>query len=196
MQRLSRKDIRQKFDAASSESNTRFTKAVNALSAAIDDMRYEGIDVELMLLGCASEQAFELNPGNNVKSWRQKTGGILRIGNSQHLVAFITQMQFKSDGENAEWKDVMYVCVSKLDIRLQGAKASLRTETYNLSSDANGLAGLQEFIIEKAGVDRVITNADTRNSLSTPQQINLGLLKDSTVRAPKISFGKKPGAST
>lgn len=196
MQRLSRKDIRQKFDAASNEKNSRFTKAVNALSAAIDDMRYEGLDVELMLLGCASEQAFELNPGSNVKSWRQKTGGILRIGNSQHLVAFITQMQFKSDGEDAQWKDVMYVCVSKLDIRLQGSKASLRTETFHLDGDADGLVKLQDFIIDKAGVDRVVSNADTHNSLSTPQQINLGLLKDSTVRAPKINFGKKPGANT
>lgn len=196
MQRLSRDDIRKQFDSASSENNTRFTKAVSALSAALDDMRLEGVDVELMLLGCASEQAFELNPGNNVSSWRQKTGGILRIGNSQHLVAFITGMQFKSDGDDAQWKDVMYVALSKLDIRVQGEKTTLRTETFNFADDADGMVKLQKFIIDKAGLDRVIANADTHSSLSTPQQINLGLLKDSTVRAPKLTFGKKPGAST
>lgn len=193
MKRLSSAEIRQQFETASNEKNTRFTKAVTALSAAFDEMRREGIDAELMLLGCASEQAFELEVGNNVRSWKQRTGGILRIGNSQHLVAFVTQVQLKSDGENPDWKDCMYLCVSKLDIRLQGEKPSLRTEVFNLSSDADGLVKLQTFIIGKAGTDRIIANADTHDSLSAHRQINLGLLTEKVLTAPRLSISKKPG---
>lgn len=195
MQRLSRDEIRKQFDAASGEKNTRFTKAVSALSAAFDDLRREGVDAELMLLGCSSEQAFELDVGSNVSTWKQKTGGILRIGNSQHLVAFVTQVKLNSDGESAAWKDCMFLCLSKLDIRLQGGKASLRTEVFNLAEDADGLVKLQTFIIAKAGLDRVITSADNRSSLTAAQPINLGLLRDSILHAPRLNIGKKPGSS-
>ncbi len=189
MQRLSRDDIRKQFDAASSEQNTPFTNAVKALSAAINDMRNEGIDVELLLTGCATEQGFALSPGNNVATWRQKTSGILRIGNSQHLVAFCTQAKLKSEGEDAEWKDFTIMCVSKLDIRMQGLDKGVRTETFNLRKDG-GLIEFQKFVINKAGVDAAISNADTYQSLSKSSQINLGLLSDSTLRAPKLSFKK------
>lgn len=193
MQRLSRDDIRKQFKEASSEQTTPFTVAVKGLSAAINDMRNEGIDVELLLTGCASEQGFALSPGNNVATWRQKTSGILRIGNSQHLVAFCTQAKLKSEGENAEWKDFIIMCVSKLDIRMQGLDKGVRTETFNLRQE-KGMIEFQTFVINKAGVDAVISNADTYQSLSKSTQINLGLLSESTLRAPKLSF-KKPGSN-
>lgn len=193
MKRLTREHIRQKFDAASAAgANGSFAKAVTGLSSALNDLRLEGIDVELALTGCASEMGFMLNPGNNVSSWRQRSSGILRIGNSQHLVSFCTQVQLKSDGENAEWKDIMLMLVSKLDIRLQGMDKNIRTEVYNLREGDSGLAEFQEFVITKAGSDALIARADSHNSLSNVPQINMGLIADKTLRAPKLPLGKKP----
>lgn len=195
MKRLSRTDIRQSFEsscAAPRPNDAAIMAAIEGMSAAINDLQLEGIDVELMLTGCASEQGFQLDPGNNVSTWRQYTSGILRIGNSQHLLALCSDVKLKSDGPDAQWKRVVLLCVSKLDIRLQGTDTKIRTDVFNLRAD-NGLTEFQTFILGKATRDTLIAKADSHQRFSGAQPINLGLLSDKNMRAPKLSFDKKTG---
>lgn len=195
MNRLSRDQIRQQFKTASAQQSNLFTQALAALSVAISDLRAEGIDVELLLTGCATEQGFEIDLGSNVASWAQVSGGILRIGGSQHLVAFCTQVKLKSDGDDAEWKDCMIMAVSLMDIRLQGPRKEIRANIHHLHQDQNGLKDLQQFIITKAGTDCIIAQADTHQSFSHARQINLGLLNAAQL-LPKMNLSKKTGNQT
>ena len=164
MKHLTPDEIRSQFNAASSETDTLFTHAIAAISAGIDALNKEGIDCELTLFGCATEHGFQLHPGDNVSTWSQKTGGILRIGNSQHLVSVVTQVKLKTEGDTGDWHQCLLFCLSKLDIRHQGQHSNVRTNVYQIVEGSDGLRDLQAFIISKAGDDAAIAAHDTHGA--------------------------------
>ena len=163
MKKLTPKEIHEKFNAVSNE-DSKFTKHLDALSEALADLRNAGIDVQMHMLGVSTEMGFELNTGYSLKSRWQRSSAILRIGGSEHLVAYVTKMQWHD--ENTE-KDVTrnanILLVSEFDIRFQGKKNAIRTKRYDL--DENGLIELQEFIIARAGEQKIIANADKHGVL-------------------------------
>lgn len=185
MNHLTPDEIRSQFNAASSETDTLYTQGLAALSAGIDALNKEGIDCELTLFGCATEQGFQLHPGDNVSMWSQRTGGILRIGNSQHLVSIVTQVKLKSEGDEAEWRPCLLFCLSKLDIRHQGQHGSMRTNVYHIVEGTDHLRDLQSFIITKAGEDALIAAHDTHGTFKRSRE---------AARRTPIIGKKAPGA--
>lgn len=160
MKSLSSDEIRNLYNDAAAPQDTLYTRALAALSRAIDALNKEGIDCEMNIFGCATEHGFALNPGAGVSTWSQQTGGMLRIGNSEHLLSFVTQVKLKSEGEDAEWHPCMILCVSKLDIRHQGPRSDVRTNVYQIVEGSDDLRAFQAFIIDKAAADAVIAAND------------------------------------
>ncbi len=192
MKRLSRDEIRAKFEkAAHSEGDTPFMYAVTQLSAAMHELQAAGLDVELTILGVSAEQAFQLDIGNNVRDWRQRSSGILRIGSSEHLVAFCTGIRLKSEGDEAEWKSCVIMAVSQLDIRFQGNSNNLRTLTYNLGEGGDDLVKFQNMVIARCAFHATIDNADKHSSLGKSRAINIGLRSGGTITVPKLPIAKK-----
>lgn len=190
MKRLDKDTLRDTFaEAVSAVDSSLITNALTGLSAALHELQRAGIDVDLMLTGCAGEMGFEMNLGNNIQTWTQRTGGILRICNSQHLVAISDQVKLKSDGAEAAWKPCILLAISRLDIRFQGMDKAIRTHVYQLHEHSEDLMKLQEFIIQKAAVDMAFAKADTHHAFTNAQPGSLSLIE--TPRSGKIPLAKK-----
>lgn len=160
MKKLTPKEIHDKFNANVGKEND-FTRALATLSSGLNDLREAGIDVQMHLFGVCTESAFDLKP-ENASSWWMMTSGILRIGGSEHLVAYVTAI--KPEGAE-EKKSCNLLLVSELDIRYQGTHTKIRTKTFNLAKNGAGVAGLQNFIIDIANTQTTIAAADKHGVL-------------------------------
>jgi hypothetical protein len=132
--------------------------AVEALSKAIRDLRDIGVNVQLQLIGNASEDAFAL-----VKTVAEIKGaltvsasGILKIDHVEHLLAISVK-----EGESA----VLKIYVSDFDYRGLGATGNIRGKCFDLLADAQAIQKLQDKILFTAVRNEVIRDHDAANSL-------------------------------
>lgn len=150
-----------------------FGPALEEISQAIADIREQGIDVSLEVIGDASEMAFSLFPRPVVLA----VSGVLRVGKIERLFGIAT----KVNGEAA-----LEVALSNFDIRYEGTHGvnadgktvpfttSLR---YDFKNDPDALVKFQQEIISFAARNAALEDFDKAQTLGESSDLRKSKLK-------------------
>lgn len=170
MKRLEKDQIRKEFNAQRQAQHRNYRTSgvddvLRELGHVIADLRAEGINVSLTMLGTTSEQAVAMFPGNRTGLSVQATG-ILKIGNTELLLAIAFGVDGKGDGPT--------IALSKGDMRNHGTAGQVITpKLQNLNSEVqnvvpahlytpsmspDALIKLEKEIIRIAAADKVVND--------------------------------------
>jgi len=172
MRRMTPDSIREEFNTQHEKhekqwSDWGLTQALEEISLALRDIRQQGHDVSLDMIGTPSEQVFSMMPQSGMTV---PVSGLLRIGGIDYLLGIVT----KQNGNPC-----LKLCVSEFDIRFQGVngkvkegdfRQAVRSNIYDLKGDADALVKFQKEIIRHCARNKVIADHDPAGTLGADTQ--------------------------
>lgn len=133
--------------------------AVEALSKALKDLRDIGVNVQLQLSRSIFEDSFSLarKAGNITGEFTLSASGVLKIDQSQFLLAISTSENLKGD--------VLKIYVSDREYSSRVLRSDFRGACYDLNANAAAMQEFQTNILQTAACNEIIRDHDVSGTL-------------------------------
>lgn len=148
--------------------------ALQYISHALADLKSEGLDVVLEMHTTVSELAFDLLN----RQYTLSHEGVLRIGNTEHLLCIATI-------EEKNQHPCLKLALSKLDYRHQGVQQTVRSHVYDLQNDPDAMIKFQNQLIDYIVTSKLIEENDIAQVFNRDDMMRKPLQKPFQKLAPK-----------